>query len=123
FRTGVNQWERYDAWPPKEEFAEKRLYLEVGKKLSFDAPATSGAEVAATYRADPGDPVPYRHRPIQSTYAPGSKWYTWLVEDQRFVTGRKDVASFTTPALDHDVTITGEVMADLYAATTGTDAD
>ncbi len=80
-------------------------------------------EVAASYVSDPADPVPYRHRPIQSTYAKGSKWYTWLVEDQRFVTGRKDVASFILPALDHDVTITGDVTADLFAATTGSDAD
>jgi uncharacterized protein len=67
--------------------------------------------------------VPYRHRPIQSTYGKGSQWYTWLAEDQSFVTGRKDVATFTMPALDHDVTVTGEVTADLFAATTGSDAD
>jgi uncharacterized protein len=30
---------------------------------------------------------------------------------------------FTTPVLDHDVTVTGEVVADLFAATSGTDAD
>jgi putative CocE/NonD family hydrolase len=104
-------------------FEAARVYLEAGKKLSFTAPATKEDAVAAVYIADPADPVPYRHRPIQSTYAKGSKWYTWLVEDQRFVTGRKDVASFTMPALDHDVTITGDVLADLFAATTGSDAD
>ena len=43
--------------------------------------------------------------------------------DESFVTGRKDVARFTLPALDRDVTITGEVVADLFAATTGSDAD
>jgi uncharacterized protein len=123
FRTGVNQWERYDAWPPKQGFAAADLYLEAGKTLSFAPPADQSDAIAASYMADPADPVPYRHRPIQSTYAKGSKWYTWLVEDQRFVTGRKDLASFTMPALDHDVTITGDVMADLYAATTGSDAD
>jgi putative CocE/NonD family hydrolase len=123
FRTGVNQWERYNAWPPFAGFAPARLYLEPGKMLSFAAPTGKGDAVAATYVADPADPVPYRHRPIQSTYAPGSKWYTWLVEDQRFVTGRKDVASFTLAPLDHDVTITGDVTADLFAATTGSDAD
>jgi uncharacterized protein len=121
FRTGVNQWERYDAWPPKTGFVHADLYLESGKALSFAAP--TGEEVAATYVSDPANPVPYRHRPIQSTYARGSKWYTWLVEDQKFVTGRNDVATFTMPALDHDVTITGDVAADLFAATTGSDAD
>jgi hypothetical protein len=123
FRTGVNRWERYSQWPPVEGFVPARLYLGPGKSLSFAAPASGGDGIAAAYVADPKDPVPYRHRPVQSTYAPGSKWYTWLVEDQRFVTGRKDVASFTMAPLDRDVTISGEVTADLFAATTGSDAD
>jgi putative CocE/NonD family hydrolase len=123
FRSGVNRWKRYEIWPPTIGFAASRLYLEPGKQLSFSPPASSEDAVAASYRSDPADPVPYRHRPIQSTYARGSKWYSWLVEDQRFVTGRKDVASFVMPPLDHDVTITGDVMADLFAATTGSDAD
>jgi hypothetical protein len=123
FRTGVNQWERYGAWPPVAGFEPARLYLEPGKELSFAAPATQDGAVAASYVADPADPVPYCHRPIQSTYGKGSKWTTWLVEDQSFVTARKDAARFTLPALDHDVTITGDVLADLFAATTGSDAD
>ena len=73
--------------------------------------------------ADPANPVPYRNRPIQATYGNGSKWRTWLVEDQRFVSGRKDLANFSTPVLDKDVTVTGDVVADLFAATTGSDAD
>ena len=123
YRTGVNQWMRYKVWPPSDGFQPAWLYIEPGKKLSFTAPAPMEDSVAASYVSDPADPVPYRHRPIQSTYAKGSKWYTWLVEDQRFVTGRKDVACFNMPALDHDVTITGEVTADLFASTTGSDAD
>ena len=89
--------------------------------MSFTAPAGGGA--AGSYVADPANPVPYRNRPIQATYGDGSKWRTWLVEDQRFVSSRKDLANFETPVLDHDVTITGDVMADIFAATTGTDAD
>ena len=45
------------------------------------------------------------------------------MEDQRFVSGRKDIANFATDALDHDVTVTGDVVADIFAATTGSDAD
>ncbi len=123
FRTGVNQWERYDAWPPTAGFVSTRLYLEPDSRLSFAPPTTADGAIAASYVANPADPAPYRHRPIQSTYAPGSKWYTWLVEDQSFVTARKDVASFTLPTLDRDLTITGEVTVDLFAATTGSDAD
>jgi putative CocE/NonD family hydrolase len=121
FRTGVNEWKRYDAWPPKAGFHAEKLYLTADKTLSFAAPANGS--VVASYVADPGNPVPYRNRPIQATYGTGSKWRTWLVEDQRFVSGRKDLANFSTPVLDKDVTITGDVMADLFAATTGSDAD
>jgi uncharacterized protein len=45
------------------------------------------------------------------------------VEDQRFVDDRADVLSWETPPLPNDVTIAGEVVADLFASTTGTDAD
>ncbi|HEX4577825.1 MAG TPA: CocE/NonD family hydrolase [Edaphobacter sp.] len=121
FRTGVNKWERYDAWPPKDGFHEEKLYLTRGEGLSFAAP--KGSDVAGSYVADPANPIPYRNRPIQPTYGDGSKWRTWLVEDQRFVSSRKDLANFETPVLDHDVTVTGDLMADIFAATTGSDAD
>jgi len=121
FRTGVDAWERYDAWPPQAGFKAEKLYLTKGQGLSFALP--KGDDVAGSYVADPANPIPYRNRPIQATYGKESKWRTWLVEDQRFVSGRKDLANFTTPVLDHNVTVTGDVMADIFAATTGSDAD
>ena len=123
YRTGVNQWERYSTWPPVDGFAPEKLYLEPSKLLSFTAPTITQQTVAASYVSDPASPVPYRHRPIQSTYAEGSKWYTWLAEDQRFVTGRTDVATFIMPPLDHDLNVTSDVTADLFTSTTGSDAD
>jgi hypothetical protein len=50
-------------------------------------------------------------------------WAEWLVRDQRFVDGRPDVLTWQTAPLDADVTIAGDVTANLFAATTGTDAD
>jgi len=127
YRTGANRWESYSVWPPADGFRTAKLYLAQGKRLSFDVPANLHSErpdgVAANYVSDPADPVPYRHRPIQSTYAKGSQWYTWLAEDQRFATTRNDVATFVMQPLDHDVTIAGDVTADIFASTTGTDAD
>jgi putative CocE/NonD family hydrolase len=129
FRTGENQWHRYAVWPPKDGFKMERAYLEPAEagqtegKLSFVAPTGDYEVKAAAYVADPADPVPYRHRPVQSTYGEGSTWRTWLVEDQRFVSDRKDLANFETPVLDKEMTVTGDVVADLYAATTGTDSD
>jgi uncharacterized protein len=125
FRTGVNKWERYDAWPPKDEFREAKIYLMADRSLRWNAPGSDGAsgKIATNYSADPANPIPYRNRPIQPTYGDGSKWRTWLVEDQRFVSGRKDLANFETPVLDKDVTVTGDVIADLFASTTGSDGD
>jgi hypothetical protein len=123
FRTGENQWQRYAIWPPASGFHQVRSYLEKDGKLSTAPPAGKYNTVAAAYVSDPADPVPYRHRPIQSTYGQGSQWRTWLVEDQRFVSGRKDLANFETPVLTSDVTVTGDVVADLFAATTGSDTD
>jgi uncharacterized protein len=59
---------------------------------------------------------------ILPTY-PGGDWRTWEVADQRFVDHRPDVLSFVSAPLDHDLTITGEVAADIFASTSGTDAD
>ncbi|MDQ2924924.1 MAG: CocE/NonD family hydrolase [Acidobacteriota bacterium] len=123
FRSGENAWHRYAVWPPKSGYREARAYLVPDKNLTFAAPTGAYDVKAAAYVADPADPVPYRNRPIQSTYGQGSKWRTWLVEDQKFVSGRKDLANFETPVLANDVTVTGDVIADLFAATTGTDAD
>jgi putative CocE/NonD family hydrolase len=129
FRTGVNQWERYAEWPPVSGFTKAETYLGKDGQLTYSAlePGQTIVRVAkpeiASYVADPADPVPYRHRPIQSTYGDGSKWRTWLVEDQRFLDGRKDIARFEGPMLDKEVTVTGDIKADLFASTTGTDAD
>jgi uncharacterized protein len=123
FQTGSDKWVQFDAWPPRD--AKKReLYFHEDGKLSFDAPG-SGGETFDSYVSDPAHPVPYRHRPIDMTYPddhPGG-WYTWLVEDQRFVENRPDVLSWQTEELKEDVTLAGSVTAKLFAATTASDSD
>ena len=124
FQTGSDTWTSYDAWPPKEA-QTKHLYFHEGGKLSFDAPATDAKDAADSYLSDPAHPVPYRRRPVDMTYPqdhPGS-WYFWLVQDQRFVDGRPDVATWQTDVLQDDVTVAGTVTAKLFASTTGSDAD
>jgi putative CocE/NonD family hydrolase len=119
FQTGSNQWEKYDAWPPRS--AENRnLYFHPGGKLSFDPPAEG--EGFDSYVSDPAHPVPYRHRPVSPTY-PGGGWPVWLVEDQRFVDNRPDVLTWETEPLREEVKIAGDIIAQLYASTSGTDSD
>jgi putative CocE/NonD family hydrolase len=124
FQTGSDTWTSFDAWPPLE--AQKRnLYFGEGGKLSFEAPKNDGAEAFDSYISDPAHPVPYRHRPVDMTYPddhPGG-WYTWLVQDQRFVENRSDVLTWQTDDLREDVTLAGQVTAKLFASTTGTDSD
>jgi len=120
FQTGSDRWMHYDQWPPKNVTAHD-LYLGSGGTLSFARPSDPAA--FTSYVSDPANPVPYRRQPVESTYGPQSHWYTWLVQDQRFVQDRPDVASWETPPLDHDLTVTGNVVADLFASTSGTDAD
>ena len=122
FQSGSNQWTQSDRWPPREATA-RDLYLRTGKSLSFNPPTTNGSEASTTYVSDPSNPVPYRKRPIQPTYGRGSSWYTWLVQDQKFLEGRKDVATWETEVLDRDLTIDGEVFAHLFASTSGSDSD
>jgi len=122
FQTGSNTWKTYPAWPPPESMPTN-LYLHVDGSLSFSAPAASeSSQPYRSYVSDPANPVPYRQRPISPTYPQGD-WRTWEVADQRFVDHRPDVLSFTTGPLDHDVTITGELSAELFASTSGTDSD
>lgn len=121
FQTGRNIWKSYDKWPPVNITRDKNLYLNAGGRLSFSSPADP--EGYDEYISNPDRPVPYRSRPVEVTYGPGSRWYTWLVEDQRFVHNRPDVLTWETEVLESDVVVTGNLSADIFASTTGTDFD
>jgi putative CocE/NonD family hydrolase len=122
FQSGSNTWHTYAAWPPPQAKPTK-LYLHADGTLSFSAPGPAKSGPAyREYVSDPANPVPYRQRPITPTY-PSGDWRTWEVADQRFVDHRPDVLSFVSEPLDHDLTITGPLAADLFASTSGTDSD
>ena len=123
FETGHNAWSRFDAWPPKEGIEKRKLYTSAGGWLSFDPPRDASESAVDSYVSDPAHPVPYRHRPIPPTYSPNSGWTTWLTEDQRFVHLRPDVLSWSTEPLKDDVVIAGDVVAHLFASTSGSDSD
>jgi len=119
FRTGANEWVRHDAWPPKRNVVARRLYFQANGKLSFDPPPETSEPAFDSYISDPANPVPYRPRPIDVR----SGWPTWLVEDQRFVDHRPDVLTWSSDPLKDDVIVSGKIVANLFASTTGTDSD
>ncbi len=120
FQTGSNQWKTYDRWPPLNAGINK-LYVNADYTASYSKPGNSKG--AVSFVSDPAKPIPYRTQPIEATYGFGSRWSTWHVEDQRFVSSRPDVLSFKADAQQEDLTVTGKIVAHLFASTSGTDAD
>jgi putative CocE/NonD family hydrolase len=134
FRTGENRWERYDSWPPRQSVEDRNLYLRANGVLSFEAPAEAPADARAgasggaafendagdhdDYVSDPAKPVPFFPRPITD-----EDWAEWQVADQRFVDGRPDVLTYESESLKEDITVSGDPVAHLFAATTGSDSD
>jgi len=124
YNTGENHWDRLKSWPLACDQGcaapLKPLYLQAGFRLGFDQPAQQGA-AADAYVSDPAKPVPYVPRPVR--FSDADRWRTWLVTDQRSVADRTDVLTYETPVLETPLRISGAPIADLIAATTGTDSD
>jgi putative CocE/NonD family hydrolase len=114
FETGSNQWKNYDVWPPKNSQPTAYYFAENGK-LSTTKP--KAAKSVSEYESDPAKPVPY------TKVISGNRNNEYMAEDQRFASERPDVLTFQTDSLADDVTLTGEIIANLMVSTTGTDAD
>jgi putative CocE/NonD family hydrolase len=121
YNTGENRWDRFAAWPlacEKDCAATlKPLYLAANTTLSFDVPSAG----SQSYVSDPAKPVPYLPRPVRFDDTP--RWQSWLTTDQRPFANRPDVLTYETDVLKAPVRISGVPVADLYAATSGTDGD
>ncbi|HET7306658.1 MAG TPA: CocE/NonD family hydrolase [Gammaproteobacteria bacterium] len=126
YATGADHWEQLDSWPACSakgcRIKPTPLYLESHFKLGFEQPSAAGANYDQ-YISDPAKPVPYRQRPIHPISSPESTWHQWLVDDQRFASGRPDVLTYETPVLTHPVKISGRPLVHLVASTSGTDSD
>lgn len=121
FETGGNRWVEHGAWPPAMSGPARTLHFHAHGRLGFAAPADSGADA---WVSDPAKPVPYRERPILPLYGgSGSTWPIWLVDDQRHAESRPDVMVWRSEPLTEDLVVAGNVVADLFVSTTGTDGD
>jgi putative CocE/NonD family hydrolase len=117
YETGTNKWRSFDSWPPRGRYAEKNLYLRAGGKLSFTPPAEDKGEGFDSYLSDPAKPVPAT---AETRFGNG---HLWMVEDQRFAATRPDVLVYQTDELAEDLTVSGPLIAKLFVASSGTDAD
>jgi putative CocE/NonD family hydrolase len=121
FETGTNTWRRLSSWPAGCASGctvqPTPLYLTAGSKLSFNAPQSSDSK-SDDYISDPAKPVPFRARPIDT-----ASWSRWLVDDQREMSGRPDVAVWVSDVVSAPMKISGQPIANLIASTSGTDSD
>ena len=112
YDTGEKSWSSFEQWPP-EASNEMSLYL--------DKKGLTKAKVApskVSFVSDVTKPVPYSED-IKTVFTPRK----YMTDDQRFAARRSDVLVFETPVLDKDLTLVGDIMAELDVATTGTAAD
>lgn len=112
FDTGKKEWNTFESWPPKN-VKKKTFYL--GSDQSLAATTGNGS---TEFISDPKKPVPYSED-IKMVFTPRK----YMTDDQRFAARRPDVLVFQTPVLSEDVTLSGEIIAKLKVATTGTAAD
>ncbi len=114
FLTGANEWRKFDQWPPSTK-QDKELYLRNNGKLDWTKPSNKTG--FSEYLSDPSKPVPYTEdihfrRTVE-----------YMTDDQRFAARRPDVLVFQTDTLTENITLTGNVVADLMTSISTTDAD
>lgn len=114
FDTGKKEWQVFDEYPMKNT-KKVDFYLASNGKISTKLPKTG----FRTYISDPKNPVKYADE-VKETV---DFLANYMSADQRFVSERNDVLTFETDELTEEITIGGEIMANLKISSTGTDAD
>jgi uncharacterized protein len=126
FVLGANTWRSASQWPPAESQPQTwylhsngdAQQLMTSGTLSTSAPA--GAEPADRYVYDPKNPPPNWMSWDQMKQFEDVQSYPYDFKD---LETRPDVVKFTSPPLDRDLTIAGNVMVVLYASADVRDTD
>ena len=113
FDTGKKEWKSYDVWPPNN--TQKQIFfLSENQELTSTKKSDSKINVVSDLKR----PVPYSED-IKTVFTPRK----YMTDDQRFAARRPDVLVFETNILTEDLTLAGDILANLQVATTGTAAD
>lgn len=119
YDSGARNWRSFTKWPPANSRPVK-LYLNSDSSITYDSPGNETGNGFSEFVSDPLNPVPYRARKdIRFGFTPRA----YMADDQRFASNRPDVLVFQSDVLRQPVTLTGDLIANLNVATTGTDAD
>ncbi|WP_405952917.1 CocE/NonD family hydrolase [Streptomyces prunicolor] len=104
FVMGEETWRGFPSWPPPG-YAPQRLHLHPAGALAADPPPESAPD---TYRYDPADPTPAVGGVRMAVGVKSGR------VDNTALEARPDVLTYTTPALDTDVEVVGEVSAEIF---------
>jgi putative CocE/NonD family hydrolase len=115
FDSGAKRWVKFDQWPPPAAKSSS-AYFQRGHSLSLDR-SPGDDQGFDQYVSDPKNPVPSEGGVL------ASRTRNYMLADQRFAFARPDVLSYQTEPLPSDVTVAGQVFADLWAQITTADAD
>lgn len=114
FLMGSNRWITSDSWPlPNTQI--KPLYLAPNASLSFSPPSESPTS-SASYSYDPTNPTPTCGGNNLGAVCPGQR-------NQASVESRSDLLLFTSPPLQEDLHVVGNISATLFAASSAFDTD
>ena len=113
YDTGAMQWDEYEMWPP-ENVTATDFYLGDNQNLSMEA----NPSFENKFVSDITKPVPFTED-IKVTFTPRK----FMTDDQRFAARRPDVMVYETEVLEEDLKLSGEILAALEVATTGTASD
>ena len=92
FLTGLDEWRKLDAWPPKG-LQSKTLYFHAGRALERRCARMTGATHLTNTSVIPNKPVPY------VGYVAEGMTRDYMTEDQRFAASRTDVLVYETSRL------------------------
>lgn len=116
FVMGVNQWRSEMEWPLTRA-KNTSYYLSSTGKAALDktdgklSPASHSKEISDSFVFDPTNP--YWDKSYEKSYP----------YDQRDNENRKDVLIYTSPVLETDLEVTGEIQLELFASSTAKDTD
>jgi uncharacterized protein len=105
FVGGTSEWRDLPAWPPPAQ--PQTWHLHQAGRLHPGPPQRSEPD---RYTYDPADPTPSIGGPAAHQGEPQP--------DNRALEPRPDVLTYTSPPLDHDLEIIGEVTASLFVRST-----
>ena len=114
FETGVNQWRKFEHWPPKGA-KTRTFHFAANGKLANDK--VNDKEGFDSFVSDPNNPVPTCDRTAFGMPQ------AYMTDDMRYASARRDVLTYQTDVLTEDMTFAGPMQAELRVSTTGTDCD